>query len=356
MSRRVVVALTVLGLVVVVAGGLVAWRALAGTPYQQALSTMPASTLRATFTDWADVRAEVGRAPEPDADDRSVEDFLDRAYDADLVSTSAIYAATAVMADRYDFSPLDATWEMFGQSREGAVVALKLPPATDFAGIEDNLRSLGYDVPADGAGSGGVWAGSVDLVAQIDPSLTPVMQNVVVLPDEQLVLLSDSDAYASATAEVVTGAADSLADTDGVGDLGEAAGEPVAATMWASDFACEDLSMADADAEDQARADQLVEAAGEISPLSGLVLARQPDGTFVVGMQFESADQAEENLRARARLAAGEAVGQGGSFADRFAVTSAKTSGSTVLLELKPRRDEALLSDLSQGPVVFATC
>ena len=362
MHKRVVVGLVALALVVVVAaGGLFAWRWLSRSTYEQAVATMPASTLRATFTDWAEVRSLAGGGSlGEEASSRDVDGFLDRAYQADLISTSSVYGSTYAMAQKYGFSPLDVSWEMFGQSREGAVAVLKLPESADVSGIEGNLRTLGYDAPEGGAGSGNVWAGSADLVAQIDGSLTPVLQNVVVLEDEQTVLLSDDEAYASSSADVVQGSADSLTDTgDGLTDLADVADEPVSAVLWASDFACEALSMASASDGDQTVADQLVADAGGVNPLSGLVMAHQRDRSLVVGMHFESSDQAEDNLRPRADLAAGEAVGQGGTFADRFSIETARTTGANVVLDLEPvgdRSESTLLSDLSKGPVLFATC
>ncbi|HET6626373.1 MAG TPA: hypothetical protein VFG63_08280 [Nocardioidaceae bacterium] len=361
MPKRVVVALvTLVLLLVLAAGGLLAWRWLDTSDYEQAVATMPASTLRASYTDWAQVRRELDASGvHAGSSGAEVDDFLDAAYRADLTSTSAVYGSTAVLAHRYGFSPLGASWEMFGQSREGAVVAMRLPESADFPGIERHLRTLGYDAPAEGAGSGQVWQGSVDLVAQIDASLTPVFQNIVVLEDERLVLLSDSAAYASSSAEVARGDADSLASGDAAEDLAGVADEPVSAVLWGADFACEDLSMAAADDEDQSLADQLVDEAGGVNPLSGLVMARQPDHSLVVGMRFEDSDQAEANLRPRAELASGEAVGQGGMFPDRFRIASAKTTGASVVLHLEPTGDPAestLLSDLSHGPVLFATC
>ena len=371
MPKRVVVALVALALVLVVAaGGFFAWRQLSTTDYERAVATMPASTLRATYTDWAQVRSQVDAPLDGASSSREVDAFLDEAYRADLVSTSAVYASTHVMAQDFGFSPADADWEMFGQSREGAVAAMRLPESTDFAAIERDLRTLGYDVPADGAGAGQVWAGSADLVAQIDSSLTPVLTNVVVLEEEQVVLMSDNPGFASRAADVVRGEEDSLASGSGsggvgagvgagVGDLADLAEEPVSAVLWASDFACEDLSMSSADDEDQATADRLVSEAGEVNPLSGLVMAQQPDHGLVVGMHFEDSDQAEANLRPRAELASGEAVGQGGTFADRFEITTARSTGSNVVLDLEPTEDPAestLLSDMSHGPVLFATC
>lgn len=356
-SRRVVVlaaALTFLVLVVVAA--VLLWRALDRTGYEQAVASLPAETLRVTYTDWQQVRTLANGSSV--ASPGEAEAFVERAYDQDLAWTSAVAESTYLLDEQYGFSPLDAEWEIYGQSRGGAVVAMKLPASVDLATVEENLRSLGYQPPADGAGTGGVWAGTPDLVAQIDPSTTPVLQNLVVLPEEGLVLFSDAQEYAARAADVVLGDEPSLSEAvDGVHDLAVSAGTPVAAVHYAADFACSDLSMATADSADQALASQLVEEAGDLSPLSGLVLAHQRDRTLTVAMRFESPDQAVENLRPRVELASGEAVGQGGSFAERFSIASAKTSGDQVILELEPReREAALLSDLSQGPVLFATC
>ncbi|HSE70483.1 MAG TPA: hypothetical protein VLA97_06970 [Nocardioidaceae bacterium] len=356
MHRRVVVGIVALALVLV--AGLAAWRLWPRSAFEEAVAVMPQSTLRATWTDWAQVRTEAdGTSLDAGSSSRDVANFLSSAYDQDLTSTSAVADSTYAMARRFGFSPVDATWEMYGQAREGAVVALRFGDEVDLAGVERNLRRLGYTPPADGAGAGGVWAGSADLVAQIDPTLTPVLQNVVVLPEEGLVLLSDNAAYASSAADTATGDADSLADVGGTTGLADAAGEPVSAVLYASDFACEALSMAAADEEDQAVAEELVAQSGGVSPLAGLVIALDADRSMTVAMHFESGDQAEENLRPRLDLASGEAVGQGGTFADRFRVEEARTDGSRIVMDLRPASgEEALLSDLTQGPVLFATC
>jgi hypothetical protein len=73
-------------------------------------------------------------------------------------------------------------------------------------------------------------------------------------------------------------------------------------------------------------------------------------------MQFANDDQARTNADSRAILAVGPAVGQGGDFADRFTLRSARADGSLVTLELWPAEGQYVLSDLSSGPVLFATC
>jgi hypothetical protein len=146
-------------------------------------------------------------------------------------------------------------------------------------------------------------------------------------------------------------------DDEGVASLAKAAGDPVASTQWTSTFACEDLSMGSADDADQRVGDRLVAGAGEVSPLAGLVMAQQADRSIVFGLHFETSDQASANLQPRVDLAAGDAPGQGGSFAERFTLASGRADGQDVVLTTRPtRRNASVLSDLSSGPVLFATC
>jgi hypothetical protein len=127
--------------------------------------------------------------------------------------------------------------------------------------------------------------------------------------------------------------------------------------QWASTFVCQDLAMASADQGDQDTGKQLIAQAGKVSPLEGLVMAQQPNRHILVGMHFETSSQASENLQTRVNLASGDAPGQGGSFDERFRVTSGDASGQQVVLDLAPRPDnQQLLSDISTGPVLFATC
>jgi hypothetical protein len=344
--------------VALVVGGWLVWRATSGTSYQQAVAWMPESTLRATYTDWASVRELAdGTSLGASSSSRNVSGFLSRAYDLDLTSTSAVVDSTYAMNRHYGFSALDAEWEMYGQSREGAVDVMRFGDSVDLEGVERSLRRLGYTPPSGGAGSGGVWTGSTDLVATIDGELTPVMENVVVLPEQDLVLLSDNDAYASSAADVVTGDAEGLMEVEGTSALASAAGEPATAVLLASDFACESLGMAQADEEDQAAAEEAVRAAGGVSPLAGVVVAMRPDRSVVVGMHFEDSEQASDDLRPRVELASGEAVGQGGTFGERFRVEEAVADGNEIVMQLDPAaRDLPLVSDLTQGPLLFASC
>ena len=350
---RTRVAAAAVGVLLLALVAVVAWRVVgAQSEYERALSLAPSDTLRATYTDWASVRdAAGGTALGRSASRQQVRAFLDRAYDRDLLVASGVDESTYALQRHYGFSPLQARWELLGQGPAGQVGVLRLDDDVDLAGVERSLQRLGYADEGDGT-----WLGTADLVAGIDGELSPVQQNLVVLPDEQLVLMSDSGDYVQAAADVVRRGARSLLDVEGVSRMAAAAGDPVIATLWASTFACEDLRMGQADEEDQRVADRLVREAGGLHPLLGMVMARQEGGRVVVAMNYETEEQAADDLQSRVDLAAGEAPGQGGSYTDRFTVTDGRSTGRLVVLTLRPEPGADLLGDLGHGPVLFAAC
>ena len=74
-------------------------------------------------------------------------------------------------------------------------------------------------------------------------------------------------------------------------------------------------------------------------------------------MSFENDDQARTNADTRAALAVGPGAGPG----RRLRATGSGWAGSTaegevVTMELDPVEGSYVLSDLSSGPVLFATC
>ena len=54
-------------------------------------------------------------------------------YDADLTSRSALLQSASALQSGFGFSPASVEWELFSQSREGAVITLRLPEDADFA-------------------------------------------------------------------------------------------------------------------------------------------------------------------------------------------------------------------------------
>ena len=105
--------------------------------------------------------------------------------------------------------------------------------------------------------------------------------------------------------------------------------------------------------DDEAR---LVAQAGRVDPMTAFAMAVEPARSVTVAMAFETGDQARRNADSRAKLAAGPAPGQGGDFSERFTLGPVTADGSVLTMELRPVDDSPVLSDLSTGPVLFATC
>jgi hypothetical protein len=347
-GRLWIVGAVVLGLV---AGGaaFLLFRGGDRTSFAWAVDHAPAGTQRLSWTDWAAVRAHEGADLTERSSAADVRRFLDRAFDDDLSSASALVTSTPVLQQRFGFSPATVDWELFSQSDRGAVVTLHLPSA-DLDDVADHLRELGYAEPEDAAG---VWEGGADLLARISSSLTPELAYVALDRDDSVLLTSDSASFLRLATAAVTGDGDAVSGLDGVVDD---AGEPVSAAVFSGDYACSALAMEHAGASDQAQGRRLVAAAGEVNPYAAFAMSYQPDGTVRVTFEFDSSEAARTNADSRATLARGAAPGQGGTFGERFGVDSVTARGPLVVMSLTPKADASVLSDLTAGPVLFATC
>jgi hypothetical protein len=329
------------------------WQDRHRTDLERALAYAPPDTARYSWTDWAGVR----RTLDAHLDDRSsaqdVEQFLSDGFDADLTSGSAMVDSATLLQQAYGFSPADVDWELLAQSSSGSVLIAGLPDSLDLDELGNTFEALGYERPGE---ANGVWNGGEELVARISGSnggsLSPQFQYLALDRDKQLLLASDSGPYLR---DAVAGLDDHI-DDDGLGDVASAVAEPLSAAVYTGDFACKSLAMAQADADDQSTADQLVAQAGRVDPMTGFAMAVEPDRQVTVAMAFETDDQARRNADSRAKLAAGPAPGQGGDFTERFKLGPVTADGSVVTMALKPVDDSPVLSDLSTGPVLFATC
>jgi hypothetical protein len=348
-GRLWIVGGVVLGVVAVV-GGLLWWRHDDHTSFGWAADHAPAGTQRLSWTDWAAVREQEKADLSARSSGADVRRFLDRAFRDDLSSTSALVTSAPVLQERFGFSPGTVDWELFSQSAKGAVVMLHLPSADDLDAVADHLRTLGYTEPD---AADGVWDGGPDLLARISSGLTPELSYVALDRDDSVVLTSDSAGFLSLASAAVTGGG---ARVTGLDPVVEDAGEPLSAAVYTGDYACGALAMEHAGASDQAQGRRLVAAAGEVNPYSAFAMSDQPDGTVRVAFAFDSADTARTNADSRAALARGPAPGQGGTFGERFTVESVTAHGSLVGMTLAPKADASVLSDLSTGPLLFATC
>jgi hypothetical protein len=75
-----------------------------------------------------------------------------------------------------------------------------------------------------------------------------------------------------------------------------------------------------------------------------------------VALELDTDDQARADADSRSQLAAGPAPGQGGTFPERFTLGKVVADGTLLTLDLEPVDGTAVLSDLSDGPVLFASC
>ena len=328
---------------VVVLGGFVAARLLSGpgTALEQAVALAPAESERYTFTDWAAVREATGA--------RDVATLLEEGFDRDLTSASGLLESAPLLDQQFGWSPATVEWELLAQSPQGAVEIVSL--GEDASGeVADRLQALGYQRPAD---EDGVWVGGTELLAELSGRTglpaTPTLQYVALR--DGLLWASDRQPYLETALEGSDGPVDPVSDV--VSGLSES---PVSAVVYTGARACESLSMGQADEDDQASADDLIGRAGEINPVTAFASAQLPGGSAEVLLGFENDDQARANADSRAVLAAGPAVGQGGDFADRFSVDEVSAEDSLVRFSLSPEPGAYVLSDLSSGPVLFASC
>ncbi|MGO4255643.1 hypothetical protein [Marmoricola sp. RAF53] len=349
-SAVTIVMALVLG-VLVVGGGAVLWKRGHRSELRDAVDVVPRSTQRLSYTDWAGVRAQLGVKGTGAA---AVEKLASRGYDTDLSAVSSVDESTAALQENFGFSPLTMQWEAYGQAAAGATMVARMPDGFDFEKVTDHLAELGFQEPKQ---DDGVWEGGTDLVASIDPTITPELQYVAVLADEHLVVTSDTAEYAAVAAAVARGDKPSLGDLDSVRELVGKTDDPVAAMVWPRDFVCTDLAMSQADQDSQDAAQTLIDKAGKVTPMTGMLMALTPDRQLEVVQLYESSGQAKENLEARAKLAVGDALGRGGSFGDELKLTDASTDGAAVRLVFEPRKKTGfVLSALDSGPVLFATC
>ncbi len=195
----------------------------------------------------------------------------------------------------------------------------------------------------------------MDQIAGLPGSLTQLQENLAVLEDERMLVMADDPGFVDSAVAAVRGDGEQLAQVEGVEAMLAGLEDPVTATVWVGDFACEDLAMSQADRPEVEEGDRLVEEAGGVNPLTGLVFAESPDEGLQFVFGFDSSEDASQDLQPRTDLASGAAPGQGGTFPERFEVTSSTADGSVVTMRAEPVVGQ-VLADVGQGPVLFATC
>lgn len=347
MKRR---SIAIAVVVLVAAAGFAGVRWWTGDPgrTQEAVALAPEGSERMTWTDWAAVRDELGADVSAASTASDVEAFLDKGFTADLTSTSTLVRSATTLHQEYGVSPATLEWELLAQTPEGHVIILGLPGDLDLDELRGTLDSLGYVESEDRAGW---WQIHIDELVRVG-TLTPEFVNVQLDEDERVLVASEDPAFLAQWAETQRGE-----DVDdGLGDVLPALHDPVSAVLYSGDHVCGALSMGQADTTDVRQGNQLLAEAGEVHPIRGYAMALLPGGSAEVLMAFETEEHARNDADTRAVLAAGPAPGQSGTFPERFTLGEVSADGRVVRMEMEPTPGSYVLSDLSAGPVLFATC
>lgn len=314
-----------------------------------ALAMAPEPSARIGWTDWAGVREELHADLSAASQTTEVQAFLDAGFDADLTSTSALVESAPVLQERYGFSPATVDWELFAQSTEGAVLIVGLPGSMDLDGLEDRIEEVGYQRPSE---DDGIWIGGHDLLPQLG-TVTQELAFITIDRERRVLAASDESESVETWRDEQRGL-----DLDDAlsGVVGEMPDDTLSTAIYRGDYACTALAMTEAPDADRTRAADLIDAAGEVSPLRAYAIATLPGADVRVAMAFASEEQARTNADTRAVLASGPAPGQGGSFPDRFDLGEVTADGEIVTMELEPVPGNYVMSDMASGPVLFATC
>ncbi|WP_183092513.1 hypothetical protein [Nocardioides stalactiti] len=313
-----------------------------------AVALAPESSTRLGWTDWAGLREELDDSDlDAASSTREVDGFLTAGFDADLTSTSALVSSAPVLHAQFGFSPATIDWELFAQGEEGAIILMGLPDPSAAGDVEDALEEVGYQQPNE---DDGVWIGGPDLLATIG-NLSQELAFITVDRERGVIAASDESETLESWRDEERGDAD-----DALAEVTDDVEGALAASIYDGDYACVALAMTEADDVDRTRAAELLDEAGEIHPMRAFAIAARPGGDVRVAMAFETEDQARTNADTRARLAAGPAPGQGGAFPDRFTLGDVTADGTVVRMELEPLPASYVMSDLANGPVLFATC
>jgi hypothetical protein len=348
-SGRTAVVLAIVLLLVVAAAVVWVLRARDDDPGRlaAAVALAPENSQRLSWTDWSGVRDELDSGVSAAASAEEVDEFLLEGFDADLTGFSALTTSAVPLQEKYGVSPASVEWELLAQSPDVALLFLGLPRSVDFAELGTRLEGLGYERPDS---DDGVWVGGDGVLART--GVTEQLSHIVLDEERRLLVGSDTEAAAERWREGERG----TGLDDGVSEVVAEVEGSLAAAVYTGDHACVALSMTQASDADRVRAADLVEAAGEVSPLRGYAIAGRRGGDVRVAMAFGSEDQARTNADTRARLAAGPAPGQGTDFGELFELGRVEADGDVVTMELEPLPRSYVLSDLAGGPVLFATC
>ena len=314
---------------------------------EPALDTLPQQTLIANYTDWRRSADELA------SDVSSARLSEARAAACSTRPTSRDYSTTSVLSGstrtwrRYGWTVLDSEWEMYGQSRDGAVDVLRMPDDFDFSAADGALSKLGYAEPEDH----GVRVAVDEALAAITASLTPQLTAVAVLPDDHLIVTSDARPTPFSPSDTIGGDQDSLLDDDGVARWPRRSRTPAVRPVDVRSLAAPRRASTDADPAQQALARQRISKrrrhhAGPRRWRWSI----DAESRLTVVMDFSTPADAEDDRAARSGSPRARPRTRAGRSRSASASASVEVDGWVIVMVLTPRSsDTQLLRDLGRG-------
>lgn len=323
---------------VVVAGAVAVGVAVGGSgsahgrgPLAAAMSSLPASTTIAGFTDWAYVAQHHS---------------LNAARERDLVTRSALVDEAPGLTKALGVRLRDLQWEVYGQGgfNEVAIVRLTGPMPTAArlhkAGYKQNRLTR-------------LWSATGRLAAE-----EPIYRVVAVLAKEDVLVMGVGSNAVGTVAAVVRGERPSFVQDRAVADATAALAGVHTALIQVQGLGC-DATKPGREPEAERQADAAQQRFGRVRPYSVLARGLRDTDTdtqqFLVAMTFPSAAVAADQARIRGALSVGPFIGRSGDMAAVLRVRSATSDGRTTLLTYDHPADSEYLMT-GQGPLLPASC
>ena len=194
------------------------------------LDVLPAGTLVAGFTDWAEIRRELGIGA---GSTRAAREALSaEAALRDLSTRSVLGGVISPMHETYGWSAADLDWESYGQSPSGAAMVAHLADSVSIDEIETRLGKLGYSRDGD------AWSLDQEGRAAVGAELSGTLGQLAIVPRERLVVATDRAAYLATVLSTIRGRQDSVLSVRPAADVAAALSGSATAVIQAGAFGC----------------------------------------------------------------------------------------------------------------------
>lgn len=314
-----------------------------------ALDSLPADTLVAGFTDWANIRERLDVGEASTAAGRAT--LNDDAALRDLSTRSVIGRFVEEMHDSFGWSVADLEWEVYGQAADGAAMVGRFDSAVSLSDVRGALRNLGYTQ------DGRVWSSSESTPTTGDLSST--LASIAIVPAKRLVVAAARPTYVMTVLRAIDRDDPSLLSVSPVSEVAQALAGSDAAMIQSGPFACAGATLGKLSADVQAQAEAAIARTGDLADFTfagrGLTDLANDNQRLKFAMGFDSPSQAATQLTTRKALARGAFIGGSGRVEDSLQLTGSRVEGSTATLQFDHDPVSATYMG-GLGPVLFASC